>query len=570
MKAMIRWQGLGIFGFVAALVCLFAFFFIDTMIKGIIENQGSSLVGARVELAEADLTFFPAGLQLSHLQITNPDKPLRNIVEIDRLAMSLDGMKLLQRKIIINQMTMANIRPDTPRQKSGALPGYAAREEAPIPGDSPKGFQTPKLQIPDVKEILAKEKLASLELAKNYQALIKADTLQWRQQLAELPDKNKLAQYKVRLNKLKSSSGLTGLLGGATELAAIRQEIQTDLHRLQSAQEDFTKVSVSHKNRLAELQKAPGQDIKRLLAKYSPSDQGLANLSSLLFGAKTGDTIEKALFWYAKLQPLLARQIEKKDGGELVKPLRGKGVWVRFEEQEPLPDFLIRNITASVAVAAGSFDGTIKNVTPDQDVLGLPLSFSFAGDSLQGLHAISFNGVLDHVKPALSRDTVNLEILGYGLGKTVLSDDENLPVTIDGGVVDLSVQAVFQQQDINADVTAKLKSANFTTAPPQQSDAISQAITRALADITNLTAKAKVTGTIDAYDIQLSSDLDKILKQAVANTIKNQTARFEQDLKDGVINQANGPLAAATGSFSDFDGISKELTARLQAGSNLL
>jgi hypothetical protein len=79
-----------------------------------------------------------------------------------------------------------------------------------------------------------------------------------------------------------------------------------------------------------------------------------------------------------------------------------------------------------------------------------------------------------------------------------------------------------------------------------------------------------VTGTIDNYEIKLSSNLDKILKQAVANTIKSQTARFEQDLQDGVMAKVKGPLAAASGSFSDFGGISKELTARLQAGGNLL
>ncbi|MCK4838511.1 MAG: TIGR03545 family protein, partial [Desulfobulbaceae bacterium] len=224
MKAMIRWQGLGVFATVTALICLFTLFFIDPIIKGIIEKQGSAIVGARVELAEADLTFFPAGLVLSSLQITNPDQPLRNIVEIDQLAMSLDAMRLLQRKIIIEQMAMEGIRPDTPRLKSGALPGYAARKKVTTSGDSKKGFQTPKLQIPDVKEILGKEKLASLELAKNYQAQIKADTLKWQQQLAELPDESKLAQYKARLNKLQSSSGLAGLLGGATELVAIRQE----------------------------------------------------------------------------------------------------------------------------------------------------------------------------------------------------------------------------------------------------------------------------------------------------------------------------------------------------------
>lgn len=570
MKAIIRWQGLIVFCFFIALICLFTFFFANGIIVTVVETMGSKIVGARVDLDGADLSFLPVGLELSGLQITNPDKPLRNIVEIDRLAMAIDPIQLLRRKIIIDEMVADGIRPDTPRKKSGAMPEYSARAKSAVPENNAKGFKMPEIKIPDAREVLAREELTTINLATEFQTQIKADREKWQQRLAELPNQEKLAQYKARLGKIKSGSGLAGLLGGATELLAVKEEIQTDLNRLNTAQQEFSQISTTYQNRLAIIQQAPRQDIKRLSDKYSLSANGLANLSPLLFGDKTGRMVEQTLSWYAKLKPLLERHKEPESDSEIIRPVRGKGVSVRFREEDPLPDFLIRNIAASIQVAAGSFAGTIKNVTPDQDVLGLPLSFTFGGESLQGLRSISFNGILDHITPDRSRDTMNIAIEGYSIAEGTTGAAENKPATITGGLLDLSAQVVLQQQAVNANIQANLKEANFSGSTDQPGDIASQAITAALSGVSNVSVKAVISGTMANYKIELSSDLDKILKQAVANTIKDQTAKFEQTLKDGVMAQVKDPLAAAGGSFSDFGNISQELKARLQAGSSLL
>ncbi|MDA3785463.1 MAG: TIGR03545 family protein [Deltaproteobacteria bacterium] len=569
MKSMIRWPGLGLFAVVVLLLFLFFYFLVDGMIKRTIERQGSALVGAQVDLGAADLSFFPMGLRLSRLQITNPDAPLRNIVEIEQLAMSIAPLPLLERKIIIEEMTATGVRPDTARQSSGALPEYAAGEKDAAPA-AKKGVKLPTLQIPDIKEVLAKEELTSVALAREYQAQVKADTAKWQQRLAELPNQNKMAEYRARLSKIKSSSGLAGLIGGATELVALKKEIEADMERLQTAQKEFSEAAASNKQGLAEVQSAPQQDIKRLKDKYSLSPEGLGHLSSLLFGAKTGGMVEQALAWHEKMQPLLQRRKEKKAGTEVVKPLRGEGVMVRFQEETPLPDFLIRHIDVSVLLEAGGFGGTIKNVTPDQDRLGEPLSFAFSGDDLQGLRAITLDGVLDHVNTAQPRDSVNLAINGYAVNNMVLSSTESLPVTIASGLADFMAQAVVEQRQVNAQVQAQLKAANFAITPVQPDNAISQALAGALADVSKAGVKARVTGTVDDYQVQLSSDLDSLLKEAAANAVKSQTARFEQQLQESIRAKTKGPVADAANSFGDFSALAEELKARLQASRQLL
>lgn len=570
MKKWIRWQGLGLFAVFVALIAFFWLLFIDGFVERMFESQGSKLVKARVDLDKADVTLFPAGLKLYGLQITNPDEPMRNGLEIDRLAMSIDSLRLFKRKIIIDEITAQGVQFNTPRKKSGALKKSAAQKKKAAEKKSQTGFTLPNLQIPDVKDVLSKETLKSLELAKNYEDQVNAEKEKWQQQLAGLPDKKKLNQYKERLNKIKSSSGFAGLLGGAAELAAIQKEIKADLDQLKKAQTDFSGVSDTYKKRLSKLKNAPQLDINRLVNKYSLSSTGLSNVSGLLFGSKTGNMVRQALSWYEKAQPLLERSKETKKDTEVVKPVRGKGAWVRFKEQEPLPEFLIRKINASVKIEAGEFDGVIKNVTPDQDVLGVPMTLTFAGDSLKGLRSLRCEGVFNHVNTSLPEDTLNLRINGYSLKKAPLSDDAAFPVTLDSGLVDLSVRSKLRRQDIDANVMANMRSVKLLADISQQSDAVYKAVAGALSGVSNVSATAKVTGTIDDYTVNLRSDIDTILKQAIGNTLKKQTAKFEKELKNAVMAQVKGPLAGATNSFSGLGGISNELTDRLQIGGNLL
>jgi len=106
---MIRWWGLGIFVVLVAAIGLLWLLVVDDLVKAKIEEEGTAAVGAKVELEAADLTLFPTGLTLTRLQVTNPDEPMTNSVEIARLTMNLDGLQLLGRKVIIDEMLVDGV-----------------------------------------------------------------------------------------------------------------------------------------------------------------------------------------------------------------------------------------------------------------------------------------------------------------------------------------------------------------------------------------------------------------------------------------------------------------------------
>jgi uncharacterized protein (TIGR03545 family) len=564
----IRWPGVVAFAVVAVLLAAVWWLLVDGMIECAIERAGTQAVGAKVELAAADLTLLPLGLTLSGLQVTDPDAPMTNAVEAARISFLMDGLNLLRRKIIINEMTVDGVRFGTPRKTSGAI---GTQEPGMVQKIAKTKFVLPSAQIPDVKEILAKEELQSLKLAETLRADIQAEQDRWKQQMAELPNKAKFDDYKQRLEKVKSSGkgGLGGIVGGAGEAAAIQKDIGQDLDNITTAKKTFDSNLAQFRKRLDEATKAPEEDLRRIRDKYTLSPQGLANMSSALIEGPLGDGIETVLRWYARLQPYLQSSGEHKGAAEIVKPLRGKGVDVRFKEQAPLPDVLIRTAKIGLDLPAGLVSGTIRNITAEQHLLGAPTTFEFTGDKLTGLQSVKLDGEINRIDPAMPHDAGTLNVRGYRLLDLALSTDENLPISVKEAWMDFDLKAGLRGDALNAGLAATLQSVKIAVGAKPDAGAIAKAVASALSDVKGLHLKADVTGTVKQYDVRVSSDLDQVLKQALGRQMQEQTGKFESQLRAAIAEKAAKPLGDLKTGFGSLTGVGDELTSRLQQAGSL-
>jgi uncharacterized protein (TIGR03545 family) len=571
MKKWIRWQGLTVFAGILILLVAFWFLLANVLVKRLIEKTGTRMVGAKVELAGADLSLLPAGLTLRRLQVTNPDEPMKNAVEIARISCKIDGLNLLRRKIIIEEMSMEGVRLGTARTHSGALPRAPERKPSPEGEPKPPSFQIPSLELPSVEKILQREDLKSLKLVESFRANASAEKQNWQKRLAELPDQKKIEEYKSRLEKLTSLSkrGIGGIVGGASEVLDLQKEIQKDLDRIQKAQKEFSTQLASVQDQFSKLQRAPLEDIERLKKKYSLTSFNAGNWARLLLGGKVQRWVEKGLFWREKLNPLLERVKERRGKAEVVKPLRGKGVDVRFAEYHPLPDFLIRLLKASAELDIGELAARVEDITPDQDVLGRPLKFMVSGEKLKLARLVKINGVLDHVSPAQSSDRMEALLQGYQTKDLNLSPSSDFPVRLVDGVANLGLQAVFKKKIIEADLTATFKSTRFQLGKKDESNPLLAAVASALSDVSSFMVKAKVSGPLENYRVDVSSDLDDQIRKAVSSQLQKYASKFEKDLSAAVWQKVGAPLQGAKGSLGDLDGIGKELQNRLRQMTGL-
>lgn len=578
MKTWIRWQGLFAFLGVTVVISILWFFLVAGFIERLIEEYGTKALGAKVEIDETDLSILPAGLEIIGLQLTNPDKPMENAVEISRVNLSLDAMNLLRRKIIIDEMAVEGIQFNTARKVSGAVVSESDISPA-ISLKSSKKMKFPEIVMPDidkldVAEILKNEELESIKMLESIQHDIEAEKKRWKKQLDELFDEKKYAEYKNRIENITSKKKITfeGLLGSAGDIAGIQQEVKKDLDSIKQARHEFEKSFSSFKNRIDLASKAPMRDVERLKQKYTLSPQNLSNFTQLLFGKNVSEWPKKALYYYNKIQPCLEKKtVQKEKGKEVVKPIRGRGVNIRFKEYEPLPDFLIRQTKAGLQLRSGDIiKGLINNITPDQHIMGVPLTFEFSGDNMKGIKSVKINGILDHIKAAQSKDNIYFLIKGYDVDNLTLSDESKLPLKINKASADLEMTAILKGDNISANIIANLQSVKISSNNKDRAGSIVNTIVSVLSDVSKFSARADINGTFDDYKINITSDLDSILKNALEKVIHKETEKLENKLKNTIMARVDEHLNQTNNSLRDFGIIKDELNNRLNLGDKLL
>jgi uncharacterized protein (TIGR03545 family) len=243
---------------------------------------------------------------------------------------------------------------------------------------------------------------------------------------------------------------------------------------------------------------------------------------------------------------------------------------VRFKEYRPLPDFLIQQVKTNVSLKAGNLSGTIHNITPDQHILGQPLTFTFSGEKLQKIGAIKLTGKSDYVVPSRAQNNVDLSIQKLTISDLILSDDAKFPVSLKKALAWIDMQAVLRGNNIDSNLNAALSGVQLSSDPADSQSRIASAMSSALSQVNTFKATVNVKGTLEDYDVKIKSDIDRILKQAVGNIVRAESAKLQQKLEKAIFAEVNGPLMEAKGNLGGFGNIGEELNGRLSSGERSL
>lgn len=564
MKKWIRWQGLLVFVAVMAVVLVFWFLLVDKIVKSSIEKVGTAIVGAKVELNDADLSLIPLGIMLDTLKVTNPNEPMKNAIEFKKGVAAIDFGNLLMRKVIIDEMSLSGIQFNTDRKYSGAVKKTTKSKET-----EKKGFklQLPSFEMPDVKEVLEKENLESLAAIKTLKEDIENAKAQWEEKLNSLPDKKKFENYKDRIDNLKSSTkGIGGVFGKASEVSSLKKDIEADISQIKQSLEDFKNQKESLNQKIQSLKNLPEKDIARLKEKYGFSGDFAQNFTKILFGEKVSNYVNSAIYWYEKLAPYLESGEEKDHKEKEPKKVRARGVDIKFKEYNPMPDFLITKSFTDMIIAGNVLAGEINNITSSQKILGKPLIFNFNAKSLKNAKDIKITGKIDHIT-SKSNDTLKASLEGVKLENLNLLDSRDVKIVMEEAFANLSLDAKIAGENLDVTINANVNSVNFSGM--SEKERVSNILNIALGEITKFNLQAKISGKTDDYALSISSDIDKTMKNAMDKVIKDQMAEFEKKLKDEIVARVNIPLGGLQSQFKGLDNIENELKGRLDIGSDL-
>jgi len=551
---------------IVIIIVVIGIFLIDPIVESQIEKRGTRAIGAKVELARVDVSFFPMGIALSDLQVTNPDAPMTNAVQVDRIAANLEIGPLLRRKIIIDEMALERARFNTPRATSGAVPGRGpAKTAAAVPADqSCQGLRLPTLGVPDVTTILEKARLASLAHVEGVQAQIERQQVEWKNKLGALPGPDTFDAYRQRIEKLTSSdrTSVAGLLRAPAEIQSLQKDLQRDLDLLKNAQKDLEGEVSGLKGRLGEVKGLAGKDVEALVKKHSLTNTDLKNISRALLGEAFCGWVTQAIDWYDRIKPLL----ESRSGPQATQPAPGNA---GAQADGSLPDFLIRKAFASIELKSGTISGELKNITSDQAVFGLPTAFYLSGEKMKGVNLIQINGVLDHVRPASTKDTLDMTIRGLALEDFVIPTGSSLPLTIRRALAEIRLQSALKGDAIDAVLNTGLKNAVFEMAPEGDAGPIVDIIAQVLQGLSRVDIAAMVNGTLKDYTMRIESGLDQALGPAISTVVQKQTSELRQQFSAAIDARVTPVVSAAQINLAGFDVLQRELASRLDLGKDL-
>ena len=571
MKKWIRWQGLLAFVVITALLAFFWLVLVDDLVRRGIERTAAFLVGAEVNVDNADLTFSPLGFVITRIQVTNPDNPETNALDIRRMAFTLDTAQLFLRKTVIEDMSIEDVALGTLRDRPGRVYRKAAEEVSSAPSERVSWFKVPDITSESVRQALEEANLQTVNSARSLSDEIENRNKFWNQRIEQLPDKDRLKEYQARIEELSRArkGDLSALLRKGTEVKDLYSDINADLSLLRDSYRSFSddyRTVTAQVNRLSEL---PAQDARQIARKYGPSAEGIGNISSMLFGEQVGVWVERSLRWHERIRPMLDRKTLEAEEQKELRPPRFKGIDMRFKEYAPVPDFLIRKAAVSVLTRGRTLAGTIQNLTPDQDVLGLPMTCLFTGENLDGIKGIRLDGTFDHVNPSSPKDMVRLGLKGYDLRPRELGQDI-LPVELQQGVLDTGLTAVIAGRSVSADLEATVRSARFLVRQAEQATGLSTAVEKVFAGISGFSLNVGVSGEPENYAVKVSSNLDDSFRGVINTLAKDLTAQFQAQVMTALEQRVSGPISSVEQQAGSLGQIGTELSERISFAKSLL
>ena len=198
----IRWSGFIAFAVITAAMAAFFMLFAGPLTKSALQTLGTQANGAKVELDAVSLSFAPLGLRLKNLQVTDAQAPMKNALQFDQAVAELELGPLLSGRAIIKELSVDGLRFNTDRQTSGALATVAkpkpAADSEPSLGEQIKD----SIELPDPKDILARETLLTDQAADALRHSYSASQAEVEQRLAAVPNQDKLNKYRDEIKAL--------------------------------------------------------------------------------------------------------------------------------------------------------------------------------------------------------------------------------------------------------------------------------------------------------------------------------------------------------------------------------
>ena len=576
-KSFIRYEALGGIALLTLILFLVATFLLEPILKYGIELSGYQSIGSEVNLGKVDIDWSKPSLSLYNLQVTDHDDPMKNLIQIGKINVTLSWESLLRLSVTSQISSIEEIMMSTDRKYAGKI---MPKEKRLVQ----IGSKTTNQAVDGLKKNSNNDLLTqALSMAQGE----KSDTQALKALEEQLATKKVSKELENKIESLKNdwqnfkTNGLEGEgtkkivgeiegfkfeSGGTSEIAS----------SLKDAKKLLKKAKSHYKGLKSEIKglKAQSKDLKEKISKtpdafikdfnyagstlgadiLSPENLTASMLSSYIavqlqnFGL-VRDSIQKQLlkdinsYSPVDVQTMAPTKSSgsSKGGDVSVGSLESRkrdlanthGRWIHFDKSKPRPKLWLKNIKISSRAKKGQdlgdFDGVIKNFTSEPHIVGLPLTADITGDVQKiDLKNLSIKAIMDYTNPLKPNENIKINVGSFPVSGLGLVDSKDYLIAISKAIgntkADLNLQGDNIVFNLNQTFVSPVWDMTLKDKKSKKLEALLDEIKKAQQ---NLSVRADVTGTISSPKIGVASNLGTIIKDAIERQI---TGRLKEKL----------------------------------------
>ena len=587
--------------------------FKNPVAKMALRSGMQGIFGAKCDIGSVNVEIFGAQVTVRNLAQANPDEPMKNLFQFDKLDLDFNLTQLLRAKFNAQNIEITGIAVNTDRKTSGALPvkPKSAREKAEkndstgfydaLKAKSGKSVENAKNSIveklaeynPETIMKNINENLQTKTVAKEVEADVKSMVESWKAKPAEVQQNvnnfrssaEKLT--KLNVNNLKTPADIKNAISDIQNALELGKKVKSDVDSTLNSFEGDAKKVEGFKSKLENAVKADTDMVKNtlpdlsvdgakgfvsglfddfaysLLGKYYPYLKQAISYAGTMKSSNSSD--EKAKQEAIKKAKKQARKESKRYAGRNV-----------YWKADRVPKLLIENVHGSGSGDGTALDLKITNISSDMDKVGKPMVAKGTYKMSARTHNAGFT--ID----ARSASTSPLISGDYS--------GNNFPIALDmaekaGGAAGVpsfsgttSVKAnLSADSDFSFKVGGNLAMNPVTlTAQPISNEMANRIYSNALAAVKSMNVKASAGfSEKKGIDLDISTDADKViaaaLKSAVQKEMGNVQKEAEAKLKEklaeytGSSNEQIAKFADIAKSLKDSKSATEALNKQLEA-----
>lgn len=534
-------------------------YYFDFHMKKLIEYVGTQANGAEVNVDSVRTSFIRGSFDMNRLQVTDKERPERNVLEIGNMHFSYLWDALLRMKFVVEDASINNIQLYKPRKTPGKV----------LPPEPAKPSKLNEIQNEVIAQVKNKysanmlgDILAVLE-GGDYQAQIQKirETLKsearvnamiadvqskksyWDGKVKELSDTSKLKEIEKEVQVISKQKDFIKQAQGVQKLNDLLKDVNKQYKEVekstQQLQTEVKAVALYPK----ELQQLVNEDIASLKNRFSVPQMDFKDMAMHLFAGQFAEYIAKARKYQALAEQYLPEK--KKEEDVVVPRKRSEGKNYQFPVTAGYPLFWLKRAAISSKGTAESYSGQVSgeltNVTTAPKQIKKPIVLDMRGD-FPGVQVMGVKAVVtaDFTRD-IGKQSALIQVNSFAVPEKLFVDDKNIKFGFKNAVGSSTISAELMEEKIKMNWNSALTKPQFLV---DTSNKIARdMLNNILNNIPVININGSATGSFKSLNMDISSNLGDELNQGFSREIGAKVAEAQNKINSLVEEKINKPKA---------------------------